>query len=138
MNTTVNDIMVRSVVTVSAGATVGSVRDTMLEQGVHALPVTDETGHPVGMITANDLLENFPDDTLIARIVDPKVYVIPRYEGTHIAARIMRNHKIHHLVVTDEGVIVGIVSSFDLLKLVEDHRFTMKNPPSQGNRRGKG
>lgn len=129
--------MVESVVTVSADVTVGSARDTMLEQGVHALPVADEKGHPVGMITANDLLEKFPDDTLIARIVEPKVFVIPRYEGAHIAARIMRNHKIHHLVVTDEGTIVGIVSSFDLLKLVEEHRFTMKNAPSKGKRRGK-
>ena len=34
---------------------------------------------------------------------------------------------------------VGILSAFDLLKLVEDHRFTMKNPPTRskkGNQRG--
>ena len=127
MNTTVNDLMVESVVTVLPEETFGDARKRMNEEGVHALPVADDLGHPVGMITATDLLEDVPEDTLIGRIVDPKVYSIPRYDGTHIAARIMRNHKIHHLVVTEEGKIVGILSSFDLLKLVEDHRFKMTN-----------
>ena len=50
----------------------------------------------------------------------------------------MRNHKIHHLMVTSEQKIVGVISSFDLLKLVEGHRFVMKNPPTQKSRgRGK-
>jgi len=137
MNTVVNDLMMECVVTISPEATIGEARDRMRDEGVHALPVADDSGQPTGMLTANDLLEEMPDDTLIARIVDPKVYTIPRYDGTHIAARIMRNHKIHHLVVTDEHKIVGILSSFDLLKLVEEHRFTMKNPPAPSKRRGK-
>ncbi len=129
--------MVKGVVTVSPEETIGAARNQMREQGVHALPVADATGHPVGMITSNDLLEDLPDDTLIARIVDPKVYTVPRYDGAHIAARIMRNHKIHHLVVTEEKKIVGILSAFDLLKLVEEHRFTIKNPPAESKRNHK-
>lgn len=138
MNTTVNDLMVENVVTVAPEETIGDARNRMREQGVHALPVADESGRPVGMLTVSDLLEDLPDDTLIARIVDPKVFTVPRYDGTHIAARIMRNHRIHHLVVTDEQKIVGILSTFDLLKLVEDHRFQMKNPPTTANKRHSG
>ncbi|MGK0188341.1 MAG: CBS domain-containing protein [Verrucomicrobiales bacterium] len=137
MNTKVSDLMVAGVVTVLPEETFGDARRRMREEGVHALPVADELGHPVGMITVNDLMEDIPDDTLIARIIDPKVYTVPRYDGTHIAARIMRNHKIHHLVVTDENKIVGIVSSFDLLKLVEDHRFKMTNAPTSKKRQRK-
>ena len=137
MNAIVDDVMVEGVVMISPDQTIGDARSLMRERGVHALPVSDEAGHPVGMLTSNDMLEDVPDDTLVARIVDSKVYSVPRYDGVHIAARIMRNHKIHHLVVTDEQKIVGIVSSFDLLKLVEDHRFTMKNPPAPSKRRGK-
>jgi signal-transduction protein with cAMP-binding, CBS, and nucleotidyltransferase domain len=46
----------------------------------------------------------------------------------------MRNHKIHHLIVTHEQKVVGIISSFDLLTLVEDHRFVMKNAPTPNHK----
>ena len=62
------------------------------------------------------------------------VYVVPQYDDVSIAARVMRNHRIHHVVVTHEKKIVGILSAFDLLKLVEDHRFSMKNPPTRKRR----
>jgi hypothetical protein len=32
-------------------------------------------------------------------------------------------------VVTHEKKVVGLISSFDLMKLVEGKRFTMKNAP---------
>jgi signal-transduction protein with cAMP-binding, CBS, and nucleotidyltransferase domain len=48
----------------------------------------------------------------------------------------MRNHHIHHVIVTHEQRIVGIISSFDLLKLVEDHRFVMKNAPTLSKKAG--
>ncbi len=36
------------------------------------------------------------------------------------AARTMREQGCHHIVVTRQNHVVGIVSSFDLLRLVED------------------
>jgi hypothetical protein len=41
--------------------------------------------------------------------------------------------------VTHEKAIVGILSSFDLLKLVEEHRFIAKpgpKEPEKGKKRG--
>ena len=137
MNTTVNDLMIPDVVTATPEQTVGEMRELMREGSIHAVPVVDGNNHPVGMFTSNDLLEELPDDTLLARVVDPEVYTVPRYDGVHIAARIMRNHRIHHLVVTHEHQIAGIISSFDLLKLVEEHRFVMKNGPAPSKRGGR-
>ena len=48
----------------------------------------------------------------------------------------MRNHKIHHVVVTHEKKVVGILSAFDLLKLVEGHRYVQKNAPTKSSRKG--
>ena len=55
------------------------------------------------------------------------VLTIPQYNDVSQAARTMRNHKIHHLIVTHEKKLVGVLSSFDLLQLVEGRRFEMKN-----------
>jgi CBS domain-containing protein len=64
------------------------------------------------------------------------VYTVPKYDDVSIAARVMRNHKIHRVVVTHEKKVVGVLSSFDLLKLVEGHRFVAKNPPTESRRKG--
>ncbi len=58
------------------------------------------------------------------------------YALSSIAARIMRNHGIHRVVVTHEHKVVGMLSAFDLLKLVEDHRYVAKNPPTPSKRKG--
>jgi CBS domain-containing protein len=36
------------------------------------------------------------------------------------AARLMRKHRFNHMVVTDNGRAVAMLSSFDLLKLLEE------------------
>ena len=46
----------------------------------------------------------------------------------------MRNKQVHHLIVTHEGKIQGIVSTYDLLKLVAEHRFVPKNAPKPPGR----
>ena len=116
--------------------TVGQVRELMDEKGIHALPVVNEAGEAVGMVTSSDVLGEVPAEMPISEVMVGKVYTVPRYDGVHIAARIMRKHKLHHVVVTEEQKVVGILSTFDLLQLVEDHRFTMKNPPNESKRKG--
>ena len=65
-----------------------------------------------------------------------KVYTVPKYDDVSTAARVMRNHHIHRVVVTHEQAVVGVLSSFDLLKLVEGHRFVAKNAPTPSKRKG--
>ncbi len=65
-----------------------------------------------------------------------KVYTVPRYDDVSIAARVMRNHGIHRVVVTHDQAVVGVLSAFDLLKLVEGHRYVQKNAPTRSARKG--
>ena len=64
------------------------------------------------------------------------VYSVPQYDDVSTAARVMRNHRIHRVVVTHEKKVVGMLTSFDLLKLVEEHRYVAKNPPTVSSRKG--
>ena len=137
MKITIDDVMVHEVKTATPRDSVSEARTAMLEGGFHALPVVDHAGTPVGVVTSSDLLEDVADEMLLEDIVGGKVYTVPRYDGVHIAARLMRNHKIHHVVVTHEQQVVGMLSAFDLLSLVEDHRFVMKNPSAPRKRKPK-
>ena len=59
---------------------------------------------------------------------------MPAYSDPALAATLMRKQHIHHLVVTHEQKVLGILSSFDLLQLLEGKRFVAKNAGSKKRR----
>ena len=121
------DIMTEQVVTVSRSKPLGELRNLMSKHGIHSIPVVNGEQEPIGIVTSMDMLDGYAEETPVGKVMTTKVYTIPQYSGVHLAARMMRNHHIHHLVVTHEKRVVGLVSSFDLLRLVEDKRFVPKN-----------
>ncbi|MCP4303466.1 MAG: CBS domain-containing protein [bacterium] len=130
MNTKVHELMTSTVVSTQPHATVGHVRGILERNQISALPVVDTEGRPAGIISATDLAAELKTNSPISRIMTTKVYTVPKYDDVSTAARVMRNHHIHRVLVTHEQTVVGVLSSFDLLKLVEDHRFVAKNPPT--------
>jgi len=134
MNAKVNDLMSASVVTAEPHHTVAHVRKMLERNRVGAVPVVDTNGLAVGIVSATDLLPELATNTPIKSIMTEKVYCVSQYDDVSVAARVMRNHKIHRVVVSHEQHVVGVISSFDLLKLVEDHRFVAKNPPTARKR----
>lgn len=137
MNVKVKDLMREQVVTGQPHQTVEHVRGLLENNHVSAIPIVDGEGRPAGIVSVKDLMGDVKPGAPVSQIMTEKVYSVPAYDDVHVAARVMRNHQIHRVVVTDEQKIVGILSAFDLLRLVEDHRFVMKNPPTASKRKGK-
>jgi CBS domain-containing protein len=134
MNLKIKDIMVEAVISAKADDTVEHARELMARNQIHAVPIAGEDGTAVGIVTTADLVGPVNAASPLGSIMTERVYTVPAYNDVHVAARVMRNHQIHHVVVTHEKQIVGIVSSFDLLKLVEEHRFVMKEAPERPRR----
>ena len=135
MNVKVHELMTESVVTTEPHATIDRVRRIMQRNKIGAVPVIDSDGKPVGIVSSTDLVPSLKSDSLVSTIMTEKVYTVPKYDDVSVAARIMRNHRIHRVVVTHEQKVVGVLSAFDLLQLVESHRFVAKNPPSGSGRK---
>ena len=127
MTVKIKDLMSKSVVTAQPHQTVGQLRTKMGKRKLNSVPVVSVDNEPVGVVSATDLVAADKEGTPISNIMTEKVYTIPDYENVSVAARMMRNHNIHHLVVTKEKELIGVISSYDLLKLVEGRRFEMKN-----------
>ena len=136
MNVKVEDLMTRSVITAQPHQSIEHVRNMLEKNSISAVPVVDTDGHPVGIVSATDLVHDLKPGAPISQIMTEKVYTVPLYDDTSIAARIMRNHNIHRVVVTHEQKVVGVLSAFDLLKLVESHRYVAKNAPTASKRKG--
>ena len=136
MNVKINDIMIESVIVTEPHKSIDHVRGMMERNKIGAIPVVDHDGQPVGIVSAIDLVPELNGNSPVSTIMTEKVYTIPKYDDVSAAARLMRNHKIHRVVVTHEQKVIGVLSAFDLLKLVEGHRFTVKNAPTESKRKG--
>lgn len=137
MNVKVEDLMVKSVVTTMPHKSIGHAQSIMAKNNIKSVPVVDGDQAIKGIITSTDLLEDHNEASPVSKVMSTKVYTIPAYSDVAIAARMMRNHGINHLVVSEEQKIIGVLSAHDLLKLVEDHRFVMKNPPTPSKKKSK-
>lgn len=135
----VSDVMTHTVVAVGRDAPFKDVVKLMQEWKVSALPVLEGEGRVIGVVSEADLLlkEEFRDSdpdrfTQLRRLSDlakaggmtaadvmstPAVTVHPDATLAQ-AARIMAQRKVKRLpVVNDEGLLEGVVSRADLLKV---------------------
>jgi len=131
MNIKIADLMAKRVISVVPHHTVARVRGIMERNRIHAIPVLGPEMEVLGIVSSVDLARRLKDETPIRRVMSREVKTIPAYNDVSAAARAMRRSKIHHLVVTHEKRVVGVISSFDLMKLIEGHRFVMKNAPTK-------
>ena len=134
MNVKIADLMVENVISCQPHHSIEHVENLMKNNSIHAIPVVETDGKVVGIVSTLDLTKDHKKNSPVSKVMSDRVYTIPMYNDIHHAARLMRNQNIHHVVVTHEKKLKGILSSFDLLKLVEDHRFVMKNPPTKSKK----
>ncbi len=135
MNVKIADLMAKRVITAQPHHSVDHIRGIMERNRIHAIPIVGAEGEANGIVTTADLARDLKNGSPAKSIMSDRVFCVPAYNDVSTAARIMRKHKIHHVVVTHEKKVVGIISSFDLLKLVEGHRFTMKNAPGSNKKK---
>lgn len=109
---TVRDIMNPKLLYLRDGDRATLARRYILDFGVTAVPVLDETHRPVGIVSLRDLEREGED-------VEAKgdVVCVRDTEEVSSAARKLAETDFHHLVVVDDaGVAVGMVSSVDFVR----------------------
>jgi CBS domain-containing protein len=112
---TVAEIMAPEPIIAQPSELVGDVRDRILSTGVHFLPVVQD-GRAIGVVSSWDLVEEYQPKESITNVMTNRVVMIGPHASIEDATHRMLNEFIHHLVVVDEqGKVVGILSSFDLL-----------------------
>lgn len=108
--------MSKNVVSVSVPGNREKVLDLMRKEKKAVLPVVKEdTNILVGLVTRSDLINN-PDEEQIAMLMTKNpITALPGEDVSEVAKR-MIEHDIRRVpVVDDEGELVGIITSFDLV-----------------------
>jgi CBS domain-containing protein len=121
MQTVVDEIMVSDVITARIYDPWEQICTHMRRRGIHAIPIINDNGIPIGIVSTADLLDDLEPGTPAGQVMTRHVLTIEPEATIADAARIMCANRIHHLVVTQADRIVGILSSFDLLKLLVEN-----------------
>ncbi|MEU4119896.1 CBS domain-containing protein [Kitasatospora sp. NPDC028055] len=140
----VNDVMTREVVTARPDTPVKEVAALFHRNDITAIPVVDDQGRPLGLVSEADLIRKeavlpdpegrYPGRWLVGKdraraeaetagglMTSPTVTARPGWSVPE-AARAMDKHKVKRLPVVDEaGRLVGIVSRRDLLQVFLRH-----------------
>ncbi len=116
----VKDLMTFDVQTLLPTDTIDDARDRMLVGAINAIPIVSEVGQTVGMVTSHDLVDDWEGTMPLSACMSQSVVTIESSASVAEAAQVMRAELIHHLVVTDSGQAVGVLSTFDLLDVLAD------------------
>lgn len=123
MNITVEQIMAAPVVTTTIDSTTGYVRELMERKQVSAIPIVELDGDNInlkGIVTTSDLRGIKDESTEVDIIMSRLMESVAKDTPIKTAAKKMLEHDMHHLVVMEDGKIVGIVSSMDFVRVVSE------------------
>jgi len=115
----IHDIMTRALITINQSTTALQIAKMMEQGGIGAI-IVQENDNPVGIVTDRDfatkiVANNLSLDTPAAKIMSSPLITINHNEPISAAAERMTNKKIRKLAVTENGKIIGIITSTDLV-----------------------
>ncbi len=129
--TTAEELMTRALRTVTPDHNLSEVREIFELEGFRHMPVVDEEGL-VGIISKSDLLRMMQgasiistgsehhnalifETTKVGEVMTRDVKTVGHDTPVSEAAHIMVHYKLNALPVTENGEIVGLITSTDLL-----------------------
>ncbi|MGW3152256.1 CBS domain-containing protein [Streptomyces sp. NPDC001177] len=117
----VGDLMTPTAVSVQPGTPVKEIMALLDEYGITAVPVVDDEGRPVGVVSRADMLRKKTSagvgSTAGDLMTSPAVVAEPGWNAVR-AARTMDRRTVKRLpVVDDDGRLIGVISRSDLVQL---------------------
>jgi CBS domain-containing protein len=128
-----DEFMTSPAITVTPQTAIVHAGRLLLERNVTALPVVDDVGSLVGIVSRSDLLRHrvladprahfmpVPEDTsepphTVAEVMTSDVWTVRPAADEAEAARLMLRHRIKSIPVVDGQRVVGVISVTDILR----------------------
>jgi len=122
MASSLRSIIRHALVTVAPATSIRSVLALMQERKIGSVIIVDAGGRPQGIFTERDVLgrvalPQVDQSTAISTVMTANPYSLPASATVFEAAKMMVERRFRHVLVTDEGRLVGVVSERDLFQL---------------------
>ncbi|HRI01782.1 MAG TPA: CBS domain-containing protein [Saprospiraceae bacterium] len=120
MNEQVSGIMTKNLVTLQAQDTVQTAKEIMVSKRIQHIPVVDGDSL-IGLISIQDLFKsnlNQSDyaNTKVETMMTKKLATLEPTDKIGTAAEVFMEHLFHALPVVENGKLLGLVTTFDILR----------------------
>ena len=121
-------LMRRPVVAATPRASVRDIAMQLVANGFSGMPVAERDGTVIGVITEADILraltEGKPLETLAAEDIMTRDVISVDLETPMLdVMKMLQDHHILRVPVTDRGQLVGVISRIDLIRTVLEPEF---------------
>jgi CBS domain-containing protein len=112
----------RDVATIDGAESVRAALGLLAEKGIGALVVSSDGRRIDGIISERDVARGLHTRGAglltepVSSVMTSEVHTCAPGESVHDLARTMTDHRVRHVPVVDDGVLVGIVSIGDVVK----------------------
>ncbi len=122
---TVGDVMTADPISVAETASLAEAAGILDSKKISGLPVVDESGALIGVLSQTDLVRARANQTLVSnwpglavgQIMTKPALTIASTATLEEAAGEMERHRVHRLVVVDaDAAPIGIISTSDLVR----------------------
>lgn len=125
MGIPVHEIMTRSVITVPVSMPVKDVAQLLSERRITGLPVVDDAGLVVGVLSELDIISR--QGGVAGEIMSSQVISATEDADAEDVAKLLTDRRIRRVPILSDGKLVGIVSRSDLIKLFMVVRWTCED-----------
>lgn len=121
----VRRVMSREVVCAREDLDVGALVDLMVRRRIGCVPVVDERGRPIGMVTKTDVVEqqlaamlhHTPPAVTAGDLMMPLAITLDEHATIAHAAAMMAVEDFHHVAIVSEGgALIGVISTMDIVR----------------------
>ena len=124
---TAREIMTENVTTIKRDCSIEDAIKLLLGKQVSGLPVVDDFGHLVGIVTEFALLAIAYDQSVLQDTVEmhmtTEVLTVDADDPLNKAADLCIAHRVRRLPVMEDGRLVGLISRRDVLMAMHQGHF---------------
>lgn len=114
----------RVVITCRAEDTVETAATLLVTNQIGAMPVRDANGRIVGMLSERDVMRGFSQQgahierLLVGDLMAKKLITCTPDDAVVAARKTMKTNRVRHLLVMEDGHLVGLLSISDVLEAI--------------------
>ncbi len=119
---TARDIMTKDVITIQPTGTIQDAIELLLAERISGLPVVDDRGRLVGIVTEFAMLAIAYDEQVltdaVAQHMTTDVLSVEVSDPVRKVADLCVVHRVRRVPVLDHGKLVGLISRCDVLRAI--------------------
>ncbi|MEL6142978.1 MAG: CBS domain-containing protein, partial [Bacteroidota bacterium] len=127
--TKVSQIMSTDLVTVMASTPLTEAKALFSKHSIHHLPVVTAEGHLQGMLSQSDFLKllETKEASVVGDLMTEGLAKLDLHDSIRTAASVLSLNRFHALPVVDGEKLVGVLTTLDLVKLLDQEQIQLSD-----------